>query len=158
MRIFIQNIYFTAGIKADESWVCTNPQIFRGCLLPPHSGGVLLLHQHHLHLHQCDGVLRSHRSDGQVSPSRQPFIQRGGAAQREHGLREEWVCVFNNCPRKSKTNQLIFTTKDTFLWNRSCTHRNFCLLIAGHQTATFLLFLYYKAEYLNFLFSHFLKL
>jgi len=58
--------------------------------ISPRSRRVLLLHQHHLHPHQRHGNGgRGH--GGEVASSAQPRLQRGGAAQREYGLREKWV-------------------------------------------------------------------
>lgn len=53
------------------------------------SGCMLLLHKHHLHLHQRYSDQWHHRSNSKIPTTTQPLIQRGGAAQREHCLREE---------------------------------------------------------------------
>lgn len=63
---------------------CMNSPICSGCLL--------LLHKHHLHAHQCHGNQRGGYWYGcEVTTATQSFIQRCGAAQRQHSLRKKSV-------------------------------------------------------------------
>lgn len=53
---------------------------------------MLLLHKHHLHIHQRYSDQRlGRKSHREITTTTQSFVQRGGAAKREHCLREKWV-------------------------------------------------------------------